>query len=378
MLTTTTINSEIEPAPDDLEQELLQLESLIGRARARQVDLLREVDRLQVPLADGARSLKEWIAGRLDVHPTTASDLSFLARTEPLKDTVHDVFMSFDRVAATTRLEAAGADDNTLQRAAGVAVHHVARLTARQTRMSASSEAEAFQRRRIWMQPNLDRTVMTGTLTLSGTDAEVFLTALDQRADELSSFRDAERPGLAQRRADALVSWATDHHYGPDQTSQTDPPTPRRPKAHVFIEATLAAATNGESGATTRTGLKVGPLTLEEILCVGTTQVSVIDQNGLTPIPTGPGPLHPRVRDYIFQRDGGCTADGCTSTYRLEPHHTIERSRGGTNHPDNLTLFCWFHHHVVIHRNGYTIDPHSPPGRRRFIRPETPGSPPDG
>ena len=244
--------------------------------------------------------------------------------------------------------------------------------------MTAASEADAFRRRRIWMQPNLDRTLMTGTLTLSGTDAEVFLTALDERADELCHHQDVERPGLAQRRADALVSLATDRYYGPDQTSQTKAPTPRRPKAHVFIDAKQVANTNGEAGATTRSGLKVGPLTLKEILCIGTTQVSLIDRDGLTPLPTGPGPLHPRVRDYIFQRDGGCTADGCTSTYRLEPHHIIQRSQGGDNHPDNLTLLCWFHHQVVIHRRGYTIDAHSPPGRRRFIRPQSPPrSPPD-
>ncbi|MBT8208076.1 MAG: hypothetical protein KJO18_07380, partial [Acidimicrobiia bacterium] len=135
MLTTTTINDNDQVTPDSCEQELLQLEALIGRVRARQVEILRDIDRMQVPSADGARSLKEWIAGRLDVHPTTAGDLSFLARASSGSVANDDGFMSFDRVAATTRLQAAGADDDTLQRAAGVAVHQLGRLTARQTRM---------------------------------------------------------------------------------------------------------------------------------------------------------------------------------------------------------------------------------------------------
>ena len=36
---------------------------------------------------------------------------------------------------------------------------------------------------------------------------------------------------------------------------------------------------------------------------------------------------------------------------------------------DNLATLCWFHHHVVIHGEGFSIDPNSPPQRRRFIRP---------
>ena len=94
MLTTTAANEVIGLTPDDCEQELMHLETLIGRLRARQVEILREVDRMQVPLADGARSFKEWIAGRLDVHPTTASDLSFLARAASRGDSVGDGYSS--------------------------------------------------------------------------------------------------------------------------------------------------------------------------------------------------------------------------------------------------------------------------------------------
>ena len=49
-------------------------------------------------------------------------------------------------------------------------------------------------------------------------------------------------------------------------------------------------------------------------------------------------------------------------------HHITPRSQGGNHDSDNLTTLCWFHHHVVIHRNGYQIDPDSLPQRRRFLR----------
>ena len=61
-------------------------------------------------------------------------------------------------------------------------------------------------------------------------------------------------------------------------------------------------------------------------------------------------------------------------SYRLEIHHVIERSNGGTDDPTNLATLCWTHHHVFIHRRGHTIDPNSPPGRRRLRPPNhTPG-----
>ena len=62
-------------AIDQIERQLLRSESVIARERASQMGLLREVDRRQGALAAGCRSLREWVAGRLDVAPETARDL---------------------------------------------------------------------------------------------------------------------------------------------------------------------------------------------------------------------------------------------------------------------------------------------------------------
>ena len=83
----------------------------------------------------------------------------------------------------------------------------------------------------------------------------------------------------------------------------------------------------------------------------------------------------PRLRRFVLFRDGGCVADGCDSTYRLQAHHKVPFSQGGRTDPDNLVTLCWFHHHVVIHGHGFTIDPDSKPGRIRFRPPR--GSPRD-
>ena len=51
------------------------------------MSLLRELDRRQVAVRDGHRSLKEWVAGRMDVAPETAGMLVSTAwRLEDLPD----------------------------------------------------------------------------------------------------------------------------------------------------------------------------------------------------------------------------------------------------------------------------------------------------
>jgi hypothetical protein len=65
---------------DELEQFVTGIERGIARSRAAQMAALREVDRRQGPLADGCRSLVEWVTGRLDVLPDTAKVLVSTAR----------------------------------------------------------------------------------------------------------------------------------------------------------------------------------------------------------------------------------------------------------------------------------------------------------
>jgi len=49
--------------------------------------------------------------------------------------------------------------------------------------------------------------------------------------------------------------------------------------------------------------------------------------------------------DAVYIRDGWrCTAPGCSSRRNLEDHHIVYRSRGGSDHLDNRTCLCRYHH----------------------------------
>lgn len=162
---------------DEMEQELAGLEASIAADRARQVEILAGIDHLQVAQWDGTRSLKEWIAGRLDISPRNASDLAVLAKSDV--DWLHDELrlgvITTDRAAATARLINTGAGEDVIEQASGVSVGQIGQLAARHRRMTPADETTAFEMRRLWFQPDLGNTVATGTLTLPGGDADALL-----------------------------------------------------------------------------------------------------------------------------------------------------------------------------------------------------------
>lgn len=245
-------------------------------------------------------------------------------------------------------------------------------MVARHHRITRNDEQQIFRDRFLSIQPALDQSSYKLWGLFPGQDGHLIEHALQQRAEDFPSLPNGRHAPRSQRQADALVAIAHDSLDG----SPTDG-AKGTPLVSIFVDAGLAAGSNGKAGAEICSGPRIGPLTLEEILCDGQVEILQSGPDG-TPVAIGKTSrtIPPKLRRFILHRDqGACTADGCRSRYRLQPHHIVPRSRGGTHHPDNLTTLCWFHHHVVVHRNGYHIDPTSPPQRRRFLKPATRGPP---
>ncbi len=169
-----------------------------------------------------------------------------------------------------------------------------------------------------------------------------------------------------QRRADALVGIARDSlNRKPHEGGVSGP------VVTVMVEAVAAAESKGEAGVAISGGPRVGPDTLDRILCEGSVEVMVDRGSGRSPVVSATrGVIPPKIRRFVLLRDRGCTIDGCGSRYRLQVHHIVPRSKGGTHDVENLATLCWWHHQVAIHGRGYRIDPTSPPQRRRIIPPE--------
>lgn len=66
------------------------------------------------------------------------------------------------------------------------------------------------------------------------------------------------------------------------------------------------------------------------------------------------------IRRAVINRDRHCAWPGCDKPpAACEPHHLTPLADGGHTSIRNLKLFCWYHHHVCIHRDGWTVTVHA-------------------
>ena len=105
----------------------------------------------------------------------------------------------------------------------------------------------------------------------------------------------------------------------------------REPVLMIVANQALAEPSGNEQGVAMLAGARVGPDTVDLVQCVGTTEVITVAGQSILQHGTTTS-MRPSLRRAVLARDDGCTIDGCTSTYRLEAHHIVPRSQGGTPH----------------------------------------------
>ncbi len=362
---------------DAIEQCLADGEATIARVRRSQMVLIREAGRRQAPIADGCRSMAEWVTGRFDVAPETAKTLvSTARRLESLPTVEHATAVgsiSFDRAVEVARITVPSEDATIVDELAMFDVAAIRRLVSNRHRMTRDTEREAFETRYVAVQPNLDESSWRVHGQLPAVAGRTFVDALDHIADQSASGLDGDR-SRTTRYADALWAISLDSLAGTDGSTVES----ATPLLTVFVDAHDAAATGGETGVMIEAGPRVGPATLEAILCDGVVEVTGRSEDG-TPLALGrhTRTIPPRLKRFVMARDGGvCTIEGCISRYRLQPHHITPWTEGGSTEADNHTTLCWLHHHNVIHGRRFTTNPESPPHRRRPLRPPIHAPPP--
>ena len=339
-----------ELTPDQVEAAIRAEEAAIARSRARQMAWIAMADAMQMPTADGSRSMREWLAGRLDISTERAGRLAATARrlesSSELSLALARGEMTFDRAEALSRIPARHRTDDL----AGLDIHGVRRFAARHRATSREDDHAGHASQHLQLQPNLDESRWDVWGVLDGYGGTVVNKVLTEEADRIGEMDDKNDSRVGYRRALALTKICEDSRPG----------SASAPLITVFVDG---------SAAEIEGGTVVGPEILDKVACAGS--LEVIAKGDGEPLALGRRKrvIPPKLRRFVLHRDGGCTADGCTSQYRLQPHHKIPWSEGGPTDPDNLVTLCWFHHHVVVHGRGYRIDDRLGYGRLRFIRP---------
>ena len=364
------------------EAALVRGQAKVSRARGSQIGWIRHMLRRGAVARFGYPNPTQMVASRLDTRRSVARELVYLA--ERLGDhqieSIRSGAVSYERVLAETRLAEAGASVEVIEASRDLDLKEVKRLLQKHRKMSRQDEREVFEGQYISIQPSLDGSHVKVNGRLGALEADICRQGLDRRGERIVPSGEAH-PDAGQRRALALTTLCQDELDRTPEPAKTTAERIRQarrrrrePALMIVANQALAEPSGNEQGVAMLAGAQVGPDTVDLVQCVGTTEVITVTgqsilQHGINTS------MRPSLRRAVLARDDGCTIDGCTSTYRLEAHHIIPRSQGGTHTAENLTTLCWYHHHVAVHRRGMRIDPQSPPRRRRLLPPRGPASP---
>ena len=252
--------------------------------------------------------------------------------------------ITFDRAEQLARLP-----EDERANHEGFDIGQLRKRAAHHRRLTRKREKEISEGTFLNFQPSLDETTTSMWGELPGSDGMLVEKAVDQRADEL--LGEDTYLGVAHRRALALVAICQDSLYE-THASDSSPPV----EVTVTVDARTAAGDGGQTGVAVLNGPRLGSHSLEAIACNAIVEVIGITEEG-TPLSPGQRSrtIPPPLRRHILTRDLGCVIEGCSSRYRLEAHHIIPWSKGGTTDPKNLITVCWFHHHIAVHREGFVI-----------------------
>jgi hypothetical protein len=330
---------------DQLDQLIANGERQIASVRLVQMAAITEKRRRKSHLADGYRSIVDWTAARADISHETARSLCWTAtRLGDAPEVVDQLAageISFDRAEQLSRLPEEHRPDHE-----GYDIAQLRRLVADQKRLTRRRERKTGNGYLHFGFSDELATSFWGELP--GLDARVMEKAVDQKADEIILTH--QKLAVAERRALALVAICQDSLYTGDNPESVPV------EVAVIVDADIAVETSAERGVSVLAGPRLGPGTLEEILCHGIVDVVGITRDG-RPLDLGrrSRTVDRKLRRHVLHRDGGCTVEGCSSRYRVEIHHVLPWSYGGQTDSDNLISLCWYHHHVSVHREGLHI-----------------------
>ncbi|MFC7625217.1 DUF222 domain-containing protein [Microlunatus sp. GCM10028923] len=145
-----------------------------------------------------------------------------------------------------------------------------------------------------------------------------------------------------------------------DVPAGTRPGTADRADRSEFQRPTTSRPVNRESSlraqvCTVRGAGPVEPQTAQRMICTGSILGAIVDRHGdVLALGRTRRLVSKRQRRALLIRDQLCQFPGCWRDRRLQAHHRVPWSHGGTTDLANLILLCGFHH-TVVHEGGITI-----------------------
>jgi hypothetical protein len=348
---------------DQVEQVLSNLFSGVSVFLAQICEWLIEADQSQQFLADGARSLAEWVSGRFGVRHSTAAQLVRVTRRlrdlPRLRERFASGELSLDQVDAISKLATPETEEAVISECSGWSNAALDRAARRARPPSLEGERSVWERRHLGLQRNLDESELVFDGSLPGAVGKLFEASVREGADRIP-----ENPETGMldpypaRLADGLVEMCaiTGDRNGPGV------------QVTMFADMEALTEPSETSGVAE---LEAGPVipneTARRLSCDAMVECVITDHGRTLGVGRRSRLIPAWLRRQLWFRDGGCRFPGCAHLLWVHGHHRKHWAEGGPTTLDNLILLCSYHHRF-LHEHGWIIED-GPDGTPVFIKP---------
>ena len=341
-----------------------------GRLFAERERVLREQRQLETRelaltfVLDERRVLPKDQPAKDGVTDTTArrrrETAKKLERLPNLGNAAMDGDLSSDQLEPAADLADEDSDEEITERAKGASPSDLQRM--RRDRAKPSREdSEARRRRRAFRKWRDEKTnFLCGRFELpmehGGAIVESFF---DQVAEKMRPARGEAWEPLDRRQADVLVGVCRMESTGDGRSEEdraTEPTLGTRVDVHVDIAM---------DGVATMCGQPLPDEWVEQARANARIHLRVVDEHG-APIADGRARtfVSEKRRRAVIRRDGRCRWPGCGRRLRLQVHHLVPSSWGGSDDIANLASVCPEHHALLIPHGDLVLEgnPNQPDG----------------
>ena len=332
---------------DEIDRGFDHLGGLTSASHAEICRLIREVDIRQSWMSDGARTLIDWVAARMNVRHDTARQLVSVARRLADLPELSQSFargdFSLDQVDAISKMATPETEKGLIDEALGLSNTALDRRARRSNPPSVADERSVHDRRALYLQWNLDESELKFRGNMGGLQGEIFQGAVETGADKIPINPETGMfDAYPSRLVDGLVELSA---------TVGDTSTPPQLTVHAELDAlttTSDAVNELPHGALVpnQTAQRLGCDSVVETVIHDGPQVVGIGRNGRII----PGWL----RRVVHDRDPVCQFPGCQNSRWIQIHHIHHWAQGGTTDLDNLISLCG-HHHRFVHEHGWHI-----------------------
>ncbi|HYJ23773.1 MAG TPA: DUF222 domain-containing protein [Acidimicrobiia bacterium] len=336
---------------DQVDQVLGHLFSGLAVFYAEICEWLIDADLSQRFLADGARTLPEWVSARFGLRHSTAAQLVRVARRLQDLPRLREMFatgeLSLDQTDAISKLVSPETEEAVIEECLGLSNAALDRAARRANPPSTAEEREAWRERWLSIQYTLDGIRAHMNADLPGVEMSLVESAIRERADRMPPNPDS---GIfdpyPQRMADGLVELSTttgdEHASGPTQIV-----------VHADLDALIESSETGV--AEVQGGPVIANETARRLSCDPLVECAVYDHTKVLGIGRRSRLIPAWLRHQLWHRDGGCQFPGCGTRNFVQAHHRTHWADGGPTDLDNLILLCGYHHRF-LHEHGWVIE----------------------